>query len=89
MSERKNCMSLEQGAGPQTATLDFLSFHPQEGLKVHGATVKVTLTYDKDKGTATLHVYAADNYDATILIDSEHELHVEEVEQTEEEETEE
>ena len=85
--QRKHHISVEQP--DQEVVIDFLSFNPETGVRVPGATVKVKLVYDKDKGTATLEIHAEDEWDQRIVFDEAGELHVEELDGDTEQEEEE
>jgi len=85
--KRKHHISVEQP--DHEVVIDFLSFNPETGVRVPGATVKVKVVYDEATGKATLEVHAEDDWDQTILFDDVKELHVEELEDTEQEEEEE
>ena len=85
--QRKHHISVEQP--DQEVVIDFLSFNPETGVRVPGATVKVKVVYDKTTGTATLEVHAEDEWDQTILFDDVKELHVENLDEDTEQEEEE
>jgi hypothetical protein len=79
MPKGSKYISVEQP--DKEVVIDFLSFHPERGLKVPGATVKVRLDYNHATQKATLYVEAKDDADARILVDVVEELTVEEEEE--------
>lgn len=81
MSERQpRYLSIERP--DESATVDFLSFHPIPAVKVDGATVRVSLTYD-DKNGARLSIFAQDAGTADILCDESFPLSITELDKTE------
>lgn len=58
--------------------VDFLSFHPEKGVRVAAVSVRLEIRYDKMNKEAYLYVSAVDDFDSTILLDEKEEIAVEE-----------
>lgn len=69
--------------GDHSATIDFASFHTNDGMKVEEVKVKLTVVHDEHTGTALLHVYAISGEYSKIILEESPEIEVSEPEKKE------